>query len=102
MTTHGPTSSNCAADLRCEMWRKLNGLATVNAALMSSFIISMYAWYTPIARRASPLACRGGNRVHRECSYLTTSSLGATPGLIDAVMAPALHPSAFRRRRPTW
>lgn len=41
MTTQGPTSSNCAALRRCWMWRKWKGLATANAALMSSFIISM-------------------------------------------------------------
>ena len=38
----------------CLNWK---GLATVKARLMSSFIISMYAWYTLMARRASPLAC---------------------------------------------
>ena len=60
MTTQGPTSSKCAADLRWEMCLNSKGLATVKARLMSSFIISMYALYTLMARRARPLACGGG------------------------------------------
>jgi hypothetical protein len=59
MTTQGPTSSNCAADLRCAMCLNWKGFAVLKAALMSSFIISMYVLYTLLARRARPLACRG-------------------------------------------
>jgi hypothetical protein len=39
----------------CLNWK---GFAVLKAALMSSFIISMYVLYTLMARRARPLACR--------------------------------------------